>query len=70
MADLQPITRPFPNGGLQLKQDAALLDMAHYSELTNVVSIQEGNLAIRAGTHKITALSTFASASSIHSIAA
>ena len=69
MADLQPITRPFPNGGLQLKQDAALLDMTRYSELTNMVSIQEGDLAIRSGNHKITALTTFASATAIHSIA-
>ena len=77
MADFQIISRPFPNGGLQLKQDPALLDEAHYSELTNMVSIQEGDLAIRPGNQKLTGTGTFVittgtvstTASAIHSIA-
>ena len=69
MADVQPITRPFPNGGLQLKNDVALLDESHYSELTNMVSIKEGVLSIRPGNQKITGLLSFANASAIHSIA-
>jgi hypothetical protein len=78
MADFQIISRPFPNGGLQLKQDPALLDEGHYSELTNMVSIQEGDLAIRPGNQKLTGTSTFittvstvaTTAAVIHSIAA
>jgi hypothetical protein len=69
MADFQTIARPFPNGGLQLKKDVALLDESHYSELTNMVSIKEGQLAIRPGNQKITGLATFSSAATIHSIA-
>ena len=72
MADLQPISRAFPNGGLQLKQDPALLDESHYSELTNVVSVQEGNITVRAGSQKITRADEwkqdFDEASVIHSI--
>lgn len=78
MADFQIITRPFPNGGLQLKQDPALLDEAHYSELTNMVSVQEGNLAVRPGNQKLTGSAAFVTtvgtvsttASAIHSIGA
>ena len=68
MADLQPIARAFPNGGLMLKQDPALLDEKHYSELTNMVSVQEGNLTVRAGSKKLTTAATFSGASNIHSI--
>ena len=74
MADLQPISRAFPNGGLQLKQDPALLDESHYSELTNVVSVQEGNITVRAGSQKITRADEwqqdFDEAPVIHSISA
>ena len=74
MADLQPISRAFPNGGLQLKQDPALLDESHYSELTNVVSVQEGNITVRAGSQKLTRADEwqqdFDEAPVIHSISA
>jgi hypothetical protein len=38
-----------------LKQDPALVDEEHYQELTNMVSVQEGNLAIRNGNQRLTA---------------
>ena len=68
MAEVQSLSRAFPNQGLQLKQDPALLSEAHYSELTNVVSVQEGNLAVRAGSQKLSSANTFSGASAIHSI--
>jgi len=59
MADVTPITQPFSNKGLMLKQDASLLAPTQYSELTNVVSVQEGNLSPRAGNQNITTAAPF-----------
>ena len=71
MADNQPVVVPFQNNGLILKEDPAQLPVGGYQELTNMISVQEGNLAVRPGSQQLTGTTSFSggSVNIIHSIA-
>lgn len=68
MAEPQVKVEPFQNRGLDLRKEPSSLAAGEYSVLTNVVSNQEGEMAIRAGTCRQSNSGSFSNESIVHTI--
>lgn len=65
-------TLPFANKGIHLDRSSSELGPGEYSELTNLVSTQEGSLSVRAGNQRLTGPASFGGGPAsgvIHSLA-